>query len=393
MNRLLPLVVALPTGCGPETTGDQAGTGTDDPGTTTGVSGEGTTTGEGRCTDGIVQGPVLVRTPEDAAALAGCTEVAGDLYVDPCRRCREPEPACWMCEDSDVLADLSDLGALERVGGHLIVGWDDPNTHHDGCVGHQRLDTLAGLTSLQTVGGDLLVGCSPELSSVDLPALEQVGGMMEIQGTTPAALELPALEEVGSMSLHGEARTDLRFPALRAVAGDLFLYDTTIGSLDHVPSLMSVAGRVTVIRNDLLQDLGAVQTASIAGVEARLVPALEEVVLLQPTPQLTQGIQVESATALVRISVPPSVETVAYMLLLGNDALTELDLPSVSTISGLDVMNNESLATLEGFSSLRQIDGDLRITGNPSLCQSLVDAFVAGLQVDGSVLAERNAEC
>ena len=64
-----------------------------------------------------------------------------------------------------------------------------------------------------------------------------------------------------------------------------------------------------------------------------------------------------------------------------------VDLPG-----GLDVQDNAALTVLGG-ASLRTVGGDLRVAPNRSLCQSVVDALVARVEVGGSVFVIGNAGC
>mgnify|MGYP003733426761 CR=1 FL=1 len=48
------------------------------------------------------------------------------------------------------------------------------------------------------------------------------------------------------------------------------------------------------------------------------------------------------------------------------------------------------LTSLNGLSNVTTVPGDLKIFDNDSLCQSVVDAFVAGLTVNGTVTTYGN---
>lgn len=54
---------------------------------------------------------------------------------------------------------------------------------------------------------------------------------------------------------------------------------------------------------------------------------------------------------------------------------------------------DSSLTTLDGLQQLTTVDGDVSITGNPSLCQSDVDAWLAGVTVGGTVTTAGNGAC
>ncbi len=81
-----------------------------------------------------------------------------------------------------------------------------------------------------------------------------------------------------------------------------------------------------------------------------------------------------------------------YLHIFINDALTSLDgLSGLTTVGGyLDIRSNDALTSLDGLSGITSVGGDLYIQTNYSLCQSSVDAFVAGISVSGSVTTYSN---
>jgi hypothetical protein len=70
-----------------------------------------------------------------------------------------------------------------------------------------------------------------------------------------------------------------------------------------------------------------------------------------------------------------------------NTVLTRLDgLLGVTSVGGdLDIRYNDALTSLEGLENLTSVGGDLGIEDNSALCQSIVNALVAGVSVSGSV--------
>lgn len=63
-----------------------------------------------------------------------------------------------------------------------------------------------------------------------------------------------------------------------------------------------------------------------------------------------------------------------------------LDAPEVAGLA----LSGTGLADLSGLSTLRQIHGDLILVGNPSLPQAEIDAFLAGVRVDGDTSVREN---
>ena len=73
--------------------------------------------------------------------------------------------------------------------------------------------------------------------------------------------------------------------------------------------------------------------------------------------------------------------------LYNNNALTDLSgLSNITSLSGdLSIQESNLLDTLDDLSSLTTVGGSLTIQNNPSLCQSLVEAFIAACTVGGTV--------
>ena len=70
-----------------------------------------------------------------------------------------------------------------------------------------------------------------------------------------------------------------------------------------------------------------------------------------------------------------------------NDVLTHVDGLSNLTSVGdrLGITYNAVLADVSGLSNLTSVGGDLLIHDNPSLCQGVVDAFIAAFTLGGVV--------
>ena len=121
-------------------------------------------------------GDQIVLFEEDAAELAGCRAIPGDLTVGP----------------SLTLASLVELGKLERVDGSLEVSGNPQLsglflgrlTSVGGQLvidGNDQMVT-ASLHRLQKVGGEVLITDNDVLDRLDLSALLYVGGRLEVSG-------------------------------------------------------------------------------------------------------------------------------------------------------------------------------------------------------------------
>jgi len=57
------------------------------------------------------------------------------------------------------------------------------------------------------------------------------------------------------------------------------------------------------------------------------------------------------------------------------------------------VVANEALTTLDGLKDLERVEGAMWISGNESLCQSEVDAFIAGREFGQVFMSGSNGPC
>lgn len=139
-------------------------------------------------------GDVAVQVDEEAAALAACTRVGGDLAVGP----------------SFALRSLGGLARIELVAGELDVSnnleltgvYLPALTAIDGDLVVENNGQVAtvSLHRLIEVKGDLTVRDNGELSRLDLGALRRVGGRLEVSGHPQLdAVVLDRLERAGDL--------------------------------------------------------------------------------------------------------------------------------------------------------------------------------------------------
>ena len=115
--------------------------------------------------------------------------------------------------------DTAALDCLSGVEGNVIVTRASPKELQLAC--------------LESVGGDLLFSTDDTMdgegqSSIQLPALESVGGLLSIDSLGELAeLDLPSLESVGAFELQEDASVGkmetLTLPSLREVAGHFYI--------------------------------------------------------------------------------------------------------------------------------------------------------------------------
>ncbi len=142
------------------------------------------------------EGDATVQIDEEAAALAPCTAIAGDLAVGP----------------SFALRSLAPLARIERMAGGLDVSdnveltglYLPALTEVDGdlVIENNRQVATVSLHRLVEVKGDLTVRDNRELLRLDLGALRRVGGRLEIGGHPQLdTVVLDRLERAGELAV------------------------------------------------------------------------------------------------------------------------------------------------------------------------------------------------
>jgi hypothetical protein len=159
---------------------------------------------------------VVVQVEAEAAALAACRAVRGDVDVGP----------------SFALRSLGDLGGLVRVAGDLEVS--------------DNVD-LGGLflPGLVAVGGDLVIENNRQVSTVSLHRLARVGGDLIVRDNHGLVrLDLGALREVsGRLLISGHRQLDTVVLDRIERAGEIVLEDNPAWHPDEVQSLRRALDR------------------------------------------------------------------------------------------------------------------------------------------------------
>ena len=198
-----------------------------------------------------------------------------------------------------------------------------------------RTLTLTALSVVVLVGP----GCDPSLeycdSDLDCETAQPCVGDHDIHSIRDPA-DIATCESVsGNLTIHWLSCIDL--PCLRSVGGSLDIYDNVSSAGIHLPTLLSVGGHLEIYDND-----------SVIG---------------------NLGIS-------------------------DNTALTTIDMQDLTTVGftsgGLTINHNDSLSSLDGFTSLAVVIDNLTVLHNACLSQAAVDAFAASVVVGGSVIAYGN---
>lgn len=162
--------------------------------------------------------------------------------------------------------------------------------------------------------------------------------------------------------------------------------------LVHLASLVEVTGSLTLRQClELERTAGLEQLRQVGALGLIQLPRLRRV----DAPSLTtvrEALIVSRAASLESLAGLASVTTVGENLVLEDlPHLRGLDgLGAVTEVGHLQIMRNERLEDLSGLASLRVVRGELRITDNPQLPASAIEALLARIETKGVVRIENN---
>ena len=201
---------------------------------------------------GVMYGDVYIDNSIDLAALAGYTEITGNLSIYGSPPTLEGLEALTsvggnLYISSPYLTHVDHLENLTTIGGDLEI------------YGSNELTNLDGLTGLTEIGDDLAVMFTTALTQLNgLNAVSTVGGSVRIESNT-------SLEQIEG--LNGLVNTDLGvyiesnhvmtsvggLSALTSIGTDLqFKNNDTLSSLTGLSSLSSVGAHMEIMNNPAL---------------------------------------------------------------------------------------------------------------------------------------------
>ncbi|MCK6506267.1 hypothetical protein L6R53_23325 [Myxococcota bacterium] len=316
--------------------------------------------------------PVDGETPPLAAGL-----LPGDLTVVNTQTAtafcaRYDELGGSLSVEGSALASLSELSCLRAVHGQVVVS-------------SSTLESL-DLPALEWVGGALDLSQAPFLALADFSALEQVGGLWTptTEGLTslpafpglttvegdlgiegPDSLEtasLTTLETVGgTLRVAGPGLQVIDLPALRSVGALELDGLASLPDLDGLAGLEAVTGTLSITDCDALEDLdGLAALSSWGGLVLTGDDSLAHFDRLGHGATDLEQVWLEDVPALYSIAGLDGVETVAGDLgLKGLDTLTALpELAALRSVGGsLTLDGLDQLASLDDLSALESVGG------------------------------------
>jgi hypothetical protein len=238
---------------------------------------------------------------------------------------------------------LRTLACITTIGRHGL--------RIEGTPGGNAADSdTIDLPALKSVEGGLSI-TRDGLTTINMPALISVKGFIEILGGEDNSLKninMPVLTTVGGLSIHyAWALTNVEFPELSTVTFSLELSRMISLTSLNLPALASVGGSIDFRNNR------ALTTFSLPG-----LMTIDGSLIIQTD----RGYE--------------------------NFELTTIEFPQLTTIGkDLHVHPGEgdghtALTTL-ALPAIKSVGGNIDISSNPALCQSIVDAILAGLQTNG----------
>lgn len=240
------------------------------------------------------------------------------------------------------LASLKSLGRLASVSGRL------------GIVGNDALTALEGLETLRNVDGDLLILENSGLAS--LAGLEQVG-------TVNGDLQIVSNDRL--TSLRG-------LDNLARVNGTLAIADNSaLSTADGLRHLTSVDNGFEIRRNGGLTGLAGLNNlVSVVGpMEITDNPDLESIAELESLAQVGGGLLIRNNGGLRSITNFPRLAHIGR----SDVGESPSDMCFLQEASGLIIVSNPVLNSVERFSALHAVQGDFVISGNPNLNRIILE--------------------
>lgn len=310
--------------------------------------------------EGVYDDSLLLQ-PAVPADFDGCEVITGDVAIEV-----------------STVTDLSFLGGLRGVCGHLSIAWNE------------GLTSLVGLGDLAHAVGGIRIAHNPHVESVaPLGSLREAGelylngnGLLDVDG-------LGALRRVGRLQLSSEQLANLDGLAALETAGSVWLsYLPALSDLGPVLSGGRRIGEVTLIGLDAVSALPELDGSELGG----------DLWIVDSGVNDLTGLRGGDLTRVhrVRIAEVRGLSSLDGLEGLGPE-LTGLELlenPDLASLAALEnvtrvtrevvVRDNPSLTSLSGLGNLQTV-GSLVVVGNPALSTCEARDVLAGTTATGSL--------
>jgi hypothetical protein len=249
-------------------------------------------------------------------------------------------------------AQLARYAAVRVITGSLIIGVDGVDLPALEVVGDSLIATegvtTVALPGLTRVGGVVALA-STALTALDLSALAQAGTLSILTSATMTEVALPALTGVlGDLAISGAPR--LSAPLLARVGGDLRCRDPRAPALVTIGGELQLVGDVFIARLEALTSVAAIRSSAGTDIAWIHMPALTHVagpIELLGAVSTLEARQLRTLDGALTVSEPRS--------------LGSLELPALEALHGdLHLIDAWNLHDLE-LDALAVIDGSLHI--------------------------------
>ena len=276
-----------------------------------------------------------------------------------------------------------DAPALAQVGGDLVL--DQP----------KALAGAIALPSLTRVGGSVHVA-QADVDAVTAPTLAAIGGSLSFAATGVAKIDLPSLAQVGgTLSLTGlDGVTEVALPALTQIGAGLDVGGVSALPGLALPALRTIGGEVAVTGDAALAAFELVALERIGGnLYLSELPGLHRVGL----PALTSlgadaadgtGSSI-SGTGLSELALPALTAMPRRLDAGHNPELVALKLPALPVVDSLVLFDDDKLGVLD-LSAAASI-GELRLSATPSIVAPASSAVTGQLELTGPAITQMPA--
>lgn len=241
--------------------------------------------------------------------------------------------------------------------------------------------------ALTTLAGDVTIGDATDAAA--LRGVDEIGGDLVVDGAALERLELPELRRLGGSLVVWRAPdlATVSVPALEEVGGDVSLYDLdAFDSFAGFSALTTVGGSLSVTRVPLVRDFAGLEGLEGLGDELYLyhLEGLRSADGLSSLASIGGDLQVLEAYALRELRLP-ALRSAGRVELFEADALTRVDLPALETVEGYELHECGSMVDLGSFPRVTAL-ASLAVEWDAAL--SSLDGFPA-LTSAGSVKVEQ----
>ena len=284
------------------------------------------------------------------------------------------------------------------------VGTDDDG---DGVLSATEVDTTfyvcdgedgGGGSSIGTiVAGDYTVANSVDAGLLD--GVEQITGLLTINGESMGDVELPDLQRVGTLYVGntgtGFTPTSLSLPALTTVDDSLSIYKTEVADWSGFDSVTTVGGGLAVYAPEGASTINLFAGLTSIGGDVTIVATSEngvsEIAGLDAVTAMPGSLTVMitgNTTSSTRISAFSGLTSVGALTIYGDDWLTDVSgFGALADITGLLYVSNAAIPDFTDFASLGTAGGvyvsDVDTLTDMSGLEALTSLGV-GLSVHGS---------